>query len=352
MDERVRRRGARRRVAEGDVIADKYRVERVLGEGGMGMVVAATHIDLRRLRAIKLMLPEVSAVPMAAERFLREARAASSLTSEHVAHVFDIGQLDDGTPFMVMEYLEGYDLRDELSERGVIGVEEAVRFTLQVCDALAEAHAQGIVHRDLKPANLFLTVARDGSPRIKLLDFGISKLLDAQGSTAGDVSTVQGAVLGSPRYMSPEQIRGDRSLDGRCDIWSMGVILYELITGIPPFLGKDTMQVLAMVLEGAPVPPSQRIKGLPPELDEVILRCLEKEPTRRYRDVVAFAHALLPLASSDAAQLVERLDRAMVSSGVRAVEAPPSVGREPSSTLTLTVTEDEDDELSPVKEGG
>src|SRR5262245_61634893 len=157
-------------VGVGDVIAGKYKVDRILGRGGMGIVVAATHRELRKVRAIKLMLPEANAVPKAVERFLREARAASELTSEHVVHVFDVGRMEDGTPFIIMEHLDGRDLANELVARVALPVEEAALYAIQACEALADAHTHGIVHRDLKPGNLFLTYANDGSPRIKVLD--------------------------------------------------------------------------------------------------------------------------------------------------------------------------------------
>jgi len=330
-------------VAVGDVIAGKYRVERVLGKGGMGMVVAATHLDLHKLRAIKLMLPEASRVSLAAERFLREARAASALTSEHVAHVFDIGRLDDGTPFMVMEHLSGRDLRDELSQRGALLVEETALYALQICDALAEAHALGIVHRDLKPSNLFLTTGRDGSPHIKLLDFGISKMLDTSVADPTRIRTTNGALLGSPRYMSPEQIRADRDLDARSDIWSMGVILYELVTGRPPFHSDDALLVFAMIFETEPVPPSRRAPRLPSGLDAVILRCLEKPPARRYPDVAALARDLLPFAGPDATRLVERIERVISPSCARSQSAPPPTAQDTDPlghTATVSTTRD------------
>lgn len=296
-------------VGVGDVIADKYQVDRILGRGGMGLVVAATHRELRKVHAIKLMLPEANAVPKAIERFFREARAASELTSEHVAHVFDVGRLEDGTPFIVMEHLEGRDLANELAERVALPVEEAVLYAIQVCEALADAHAHGIVHRDLKPGNLFLTSANDGSPCIKVLDFGISKLVDPDKAAIDGKKTTSGAVLGSPLYMSPEQIRADRDLDARCDIWGLGVILYQLTTGCLPFDCGSVVQSLAMILERSPPPPSERAPGLPKALDAVILRCLEKRHANRYADVGELARDLLPFAPPSTAPLVERVGR-------------------------------------------
>src|SRR5262245_32497698 len=185
-------------VKRGDVLAGKYRVESVLGVGGMGVVVAATHLDLLETRAIKLMLPEALESADSVERFLREARASSRLESEHVARVHDVGRLDDGSPYMVMEYLEGTDLRGLLRQRGTITVAEAALYAIQACEALAEAHAMGIVHRDLKPGNLFVTRRRDGSTCVKVLDFGISKV---QGSDDDPEMTSTQAVMGSPTYM-------------------------------------------------------------------------------------------------------------------------------------------------------
>ncbi len=281
-------------VRPGDVIAGKYRVERVLGVGGMGVVVAVTHLELLELRAIKLMRPEGRADADAVERFAREARAASLLKSEHVARVMDVGRFADGAPYMVMEYLEGADLAAALKRAGAMPVEEAVLYVLQAAEALAEAHALGIVHRDLKPANLFLTLRPDGAPCVKVLDFGISKVL---GSPAENDLTRSHELLGSPNYMSPEQMHETRLADARSDLWSLGVILYQLLTRELPFRGRSITEIITAVLQGRPAPPSQLRPELPRALDPVVLRCLERDPAQRFANMGELALALAPFCS-------------------------------------------------------
>jgi WD40 repeat protein/serine/threonine protein kinase len=278
----------------GEVLAGRYRIERLIGSGGMGVVFAAKHLDLEELRAIKLMHPGEDQNARSLERFLREPRAAARLRSEHVAKIYDVGKLDSGAPFIVMEYLEGIDLRALLARRGVIPAEEAALYIAQACDALAEAHALGIVHRDLKPANLFLTTRANGSPCVKVLDFGISKLQARDGAAAGDDLTQTNDVVGSPNYMSPEQMRATRDVDGRADVWSLGVILYELVTGKKPFPGVRAPEIHAMVLERRPRPPSAWRPDLPPGFDAVILRCLEKDRANRMPSAASLMTALLP----------------------------------------------------------
>src|SRR5262245_18034417 len=216
-------------VQPGDMLAGKYRVERVLGAGGMGVVVSAMHIDLEERRAIKLMHSADLANAQTVERFLREARAAARLRSDHVAKVHDVGRLETGAPYIVMELLVGEDLSHLLKARGPLPIEEAVLYILQACDAIGEAHAAGIVHRDLKPANLVLSRRPNGAPCVKVLDFGISKRTAPAGSAMLQ-SEITGTaeVIGSPHYMSPEQMRSTRNVDNRTDIWSLGVILYKL----------------------------------------------------------------------------------------------------------------------------
>jgi len=295
----------------GDIIADKYRVDRVLGRGGMGMVIAATHLQLQKPRAIKLMLPEARAIPGASERFLREAWTACRLESEHVGRVLDVGE-HGGLPFMVMEYLDGSDLRAVLEKRGRLAVREACLYTLQVCDALAEAHALGIIHRDIKPANLFLTRRKGGVPFIKVLDFGVAKATATNSLSGRDLSTSAGFAIGSPHYMSPEQIQNQQDIDGRSDIWATGVVLHAMITGQLPFQGSGgpgMFPILSAIMERAPAPPSSLVAGLPAGLDEVILRCLQKDRSRRYRSVAELAVALSPFAPVDAVPVIARIRR-------------------------------------------
>jgi serine/threonine protein kinase len=219
-------------VITGAMLAGKYRIEHVLGEGGMGVVVAATNEALRQRVAIKLLRSGALANAKALGRFEREARAAASLRSNHVARVLDVGKLEDGRPYMVMEYLEGQDLGDVIDRVGEMPVHEAVDYVLQACEAIAEAHAAGIIHRDLKPKNLFLSRTVDGRPLVKVLDFGISKMEDA----AEDMSLTRTTeIIGSPSYMSPEQLRASKGVDVRTDIWALGVILFELLTKKLPF---------------------------------------------------------------------------------------------------------------------
>lgn len=271
----------------GDILLGKYRVERILGQGGMGIVVAARHLDLDELFAIKLMLPSGLASSEAVERFLREARAAAKLKGDHVAKVQDVGRLPDGTPYMIMEHLEGTDLRSLVRERGRLSPSDAVTYVLQACETLREAHALGIVHRDVKSANLFLTHRPNGTPCIKVLDFGISK------QTKSDTSlTTTALVGGSPLYMSPEQMRSAKYVDHRTDVWAVGIVLHELLTGMTPFHAESITAVAGRVLQDEPEPPG-RIRGdVPPWLDAVILRCLVKHPDGRFQSMAELMAAL------------------------------------------------------------
>ncbi|WP_437738360.1 serine/threonine-protein kinase [Sorangium sp. So ce1335] len=279
----------------GDVLLGKYTVERVLGRGGMGMVVAARHRELGELFAIKLLLPRALADAQATELFLREARAAVQLKGEHIVRVHDVGRLESGAPYMVMEHLVGSDLQQIVLDRGPLPVREAVDYVLQVCDALAEAHAQGLVHRDLKPANLFLTRRPNGAPFVKVLDFGISKRIKPD---ATDLTNTL-VLLGSPFYMAPEQMRRARHVDTRSDVWSMGVVLHQLVTGMMPFSAETLTEVVALVLQEEPILPSRQRPGLPEELDTVVALCLQKRPEHRFQAVEDLAAALRVLTSVD-----------------------------------------------------
>jgi serine/threonine-protein kinase len=272
----------------GDVLLGKYRVERVLGQGGMGFVVAARHVELGQLYAIKFLLPEVLAHHEALERFLREARAAAQLKSEHVARVHDVGRMQNGAPYMILEYLEGTDLKVHLSRQGPLPVEDAVTFVLHACDAIAEAHALGIIHRDLKPANLFLVRRRNGSSCVKVLDFGISK---HTGTEEVDLTNTNMS-LGSPLYMSPEQMSKTKAVDGRTDIWALGVILYELLTGNSPFRAGSMLEVAAKVLQQEPRPLREVRPDVPEGLVSLIGRCLRKHRDDRWTTVEEFVQAL------------------------------------------------------------
>ncbi|RYE82619.1 MAG: serine/threonine protein kinase, partial [Myxococcales bacterium] len=262
-------------VQEGEVLAGKYQVERVLGVGGMGVVVAAKHLQLDQKVALKFLLPEALSNQDAVLRFEREARAAVKIQSEHVARVVDVGKLENGAPYMVMEYLTGNDLAEVMKVRGPMPFEEAVDWLLQASEAMAEAHSHGIIHRDLKPKNLFVIRRPDGTSSLKVLDFGISKsMAPGSGDAAGLTNTT--AVMGSPLYMSPEQLRSSRDVDARTDIWALGVILYELLAAHPPFTA-DTMPQLCMAIVSDPPPPLGVVRDdLPPGLEDVVLKALEK----------------------------------------------------------------------------
>jgi serine/threonine protein kinase len=299
----------------GDVVADKYRVESVLGRGGMGYVVAANHAQLDRRVAIKLLNPEYCESADAVARFLREARASVRIESEHVAKVLDVGTLDSGAPYMVMELLEGQDLAHELRARSVLPVDDAIDYVLQACEALAEAHALGIVHRDLKPANLFKTCRTDGSPLIKVLDFGISKALVAEGQAAISLTSSQDLV-GSPPYMSPEQVRRPKSVDVRSDIWSLGVILHEFLGGRAPFAADAPMSVLAAVVSDPPESLRSLRPDLPETLYDVVSKCLEKDPSDRYQEILDLVDALTPCAPDAAKSAFSRI-KAIVQSAKR-----------------------------------
>jgi eukaryotic-like serine/threonine-protein kinase len=312
-------------IREGEVLAGKYRVERVLGAGGMGVVVAAHHVQLDERVALKFLLPEALDNPDAVSRFAREARAAVKIKSEHVARVTDVGTLPNGAPFMVMEYLEGGDLGAWLKQRGALPIEQAVEFVLQACVAVADAHALGIVHRDLKPANLFCVRRSDGQLSIKVLDFGISKMTDRSGVAAG-AATGTSALMGSPLYMSPEQMRSARDVDGKTDIWALGVILFELITGRPVFQGQSVTE-LAVMVTNEPAPSIRSVRpDVPIGLEAIIFKCLEKDRQRRYRNVAELAVALLEFGPKRAKASVERITGIVQSAGLSesALALPPS----------------------------
>jgi len=292
-------------VRPGDVLAGKYRVDRVLGAGGMGVVVAATHLQLDQHVALKFLLPWALTNQLAVERFSREAKAAVRLKSDHVARVTDVGFLESGSPYLVMEYLEGIDLHDLIHQPNYkVPVGDAVDFILQACDAVAEAHALGIVHRDLKPRNLFMTRGNDGRPLVKVLDFGISKVA----TQPGDMSLTRTAeIIGSPNYMSPEQLKASRDVDGRTDIWAIGVILYELLGGDVPFVAETLTQLTALVLTEMPRPLKELRPDLPPGLIQVVGKCLEKDVTKRFQSVAALAGGLAKFAPEHARGLAEKV---------------------------------------------
>lgn len=294
---------------EGDIIAGKYQVEKVLGKGGMGVVVAARHTSLRQHVAVKFLLPKALTLPGAAERFLREARAAVAIKSEHVARVLDVGELESGQPYMVMEFLTGIDFGQLLKTRGPLPPREAVDYLLQACEAIAEAHAKGFVHRDLKPGNLFLSTRADGSALVKVLDFGLSKATkpdeDEHSLTAPDV------IVGSPHYMSPEQLKSLKQVDARADVWALGVILYQLLSARRPFEAESLVGTCARIAAEPPTPLRQHKPDVSADLEAVILRCLEKDRDKRVPSVAELARLLAPFGSDRAPISVERIVRVL-----------------------------------------
>ena len=302
----------------GDVLAGRYRIERVLGEGGMGVVLAAEHLVLGERVAVKLLLPEAAKIEGVVARFQREARAASRVQSEHVARVMDVGMIDEATPYLVMEYVEGRDLSAELEARGPLPIEEAVGYVLQAMVGVAEAHALGIVHRDLKPSNLFLARLPNGRQLVKVLDFGIAK--DVNEDKKDLTSTF--SALGSAAYMSPEQLRMAKSVDARTDVWAFGVVLFELLTSRMPFEGESVTALAAAIS----VDPPTRLRAFradaPAALEAVILSCLEKNRDQRTASLADLARALSPFGGRYASVLSARIVEA--SSSGEAV-APASI---------------------------
>jgi eukaryotic-like serine/threonine-protein kinase len=299
--------------AVGDIIADKYEVVGLLGSGGMGYVISARHTELGEMVALKFLRPEALAHEELVERFAREARAAAKIRSEHVASVFDVGTLTDGTPFIVMEYLAGKDLADYLHQEGALPISTAVEYIMQACEALAAAHAHGIVHRDIKPENLFLTQQAQGMHTIKVLDFGISKIALPRGKR--DLVRTQMA-LGSPVYMSPEQIRRSDQVDARSDIWAVGCVLFELLTGVTAFDEPSLLELSAAILEREPVPLQTLRPDAPEELELIVLKCLAKNADERYQNVAELAVALYPFGPRRARISAERCYHMLKNAGI------------------------------------
>jgi serine/threonine protein kinase len=300
---------AEHEIVPGEVLVQKYRVDRVLGRGGMGVVFAAKHLALGERVAIKVLSRSACENRDALARLQREARILARVRNEHVVHVIDLGELENGTPFIVMEHLIGRDLGNLLEEHGRLAPASAVDFVLQACVALAAAHASGVVHRDLKPDNLFC-VNRDGeAPLIKVLDFGISRFESSSEESAHRFSvTSTNTVLGTPLYMSPEQLRNSKRLDARSDIWSIGVVLYELLAGFPPFSGHSFADVAIRIATETPSALTELDPPVHPGLAAVVLRCLEKEREHRFANVAELGKALRPFGPLESEATIARIE--------------------------------------------
>lgn len=308
-------------VQAGSVVANKYRVSRVLGEGGMGWVVGAEHLQMPTTVAIKFLKQQASAEHL--ERFRREAKSLAQLHTEHVARVLDVGTLASGEPYIVMEYLDGLDLAQLAKQNGRLSIAQVADYMCQACVALSEAHALGIIHRDVKPANLFLANLRDGRQIVKVVDFGISKVnAAARGPKTGLTET--GAFLGSPAFVSPEQLRSTRQVDARSDVWSLGASIYKLIAGRDVFEANSVAE-LAMAILVAPPPPLRAVvPEAPVEVEQIILRCLSREPEARFQSVAELAAALMPFGGPAAQAAVAQIQGNPVSAASLPAASPPA----------------------------
>jgi serine/threonine-protein kinase len=317
-------------VQQGDVIDGKYCVDKVLGMGGMGVVVAATHTALGRKVAIKFLLPEALEHPEIVARFDREARAAATVKGRHVVHIIDVGKLSDGRSFMVMEHLDGEDLEHVLDARGALSVPEAISYLLQTCEALAEAHAANIVHRDLKPANLFLAKQPDRRSIIKVLDFGISKV---QGDAGALTKTA--TAMGTPYYMSPEQLKNAKDVDARADIWSLGVILFELLSNVRPFTGESMPEIVAKILTNDR-PLLRNVRAdVPAGIEDIVNKCLRGDRAQRFLSVAELAGALATYAEAPGRESVARISRLLGAPSVPPA-APDPIDVPPRSRPLLS----------------
>ena len=309
----------------GQILAGKYRVDFQLGQGGMGIVLAATHLHLGTQVALKILRTDM-AKGTVVDRFLREARASAQLRSENVCKVSDVGLLEGGVPYIVMEMLVGQDLQTLLRSNGPMPVSIVAEYILQACIGVAEAHAAKIVHRDLKPGNLMWTQRPDGTTLIKVLDFGVAK---AAPDSVNFSLTQTSNIIGSPGYMSPEQLKSSKEVDARSDIWSLGIVLYELVSGHPPWDGESITE-LALRIAMDPIP---RLENLGP-FETVIARCLEKDPARRFQDLAELAAALAPFAEAGGQDLARAVTRVLRGSSTLVQRRPQSVMQRGISTPT------------------
>lgn len=315
----------------GDVAGGKYRVDRVIGRRGSGILAEATHVELGQPVTVRHPPREVRARPNVVARFLRQARAACQIQSEHAARILDAGRLDSGVPFMVMEGLKGWDLDEVLRVRGPLPVEDAVDYLVQACEAVAEAHGMGLVHRSIGTSSLMLTRRPDGSALVKVLDFGVPDVLQSIpfAELAGDAES--SAFLGALRFLSPEQIRSPDDVDLRADVWALGAVLHELLTGGAAFFGASPGALMAAIAADAPSVTGAVLRGVPPEIESVILRCLSKDRYARFQTVADFVLALRGFAPADSVRTVERISRMSLPS------RPPPLPGAPSSVAAVAV---------------
>jgi len=311
-------------VPEGALLAGKYRAQRVLGAGAMGVVVQVATLEGTEILALKFLRPSVARDPSAAARFRREAEAAGRIESPHVVKISDVGELDTGSPYLVMEFLEGITLDAHIADGKRLPADQACDLALQIAEGLAAAHAMGVIHRDIKPANLFVTHGPNGDELVKIVDFGVSKILDPQGPAAANLTRTQTSV-GSPLYMSPEQMRSARNANFRTDQWSLGAVLYRMATGHLPFDAKSLPRLCAQVLEADFVPITTRCPELPAEFATAVERCFRLSPADRYPDIAGLAEALVPFATPAGRERAIRC-RALLSGDASRITAPvPSV---------------------------
>jgi serine/threonine-protein kinase len=278
-------------VRKGEVLGGKYLLERRIGAGSMGLVFAARHVELELPVAIKVLVIDPETQDEAEARFRREVRAVARLRSEHAVRVFDVGRTGSGAPYLVMEYVEGVDLSSILAERGGLRVQDAIELALQACEAVSEAHAAGIVHRDLKPKNMMVTRRFDGTPLLKVFDFGVAKIT-RRGLDSEPRMTVTNSLLGSPEYMSPEQVSSPRDVDARADVWALGVTLYEMLSGRVPFEADNVPSVLTQIVREEPRPLREVAPHVPASLEAVVMKCLRKRPEERFQSVFELGKAL------------------------------------------------------------
>jgi serine/threonine protein kinase len=279
------------RFVVGSILAGKLRIVRPLGAGGMGAVYEVEHELTRHRRALKLLHSQMAQIPSVVERFLREASAAGRIGNPHIVETFDAGRLETGEPYIVMELLKGKTLAELLEENGPLSLDRACEVVIQACDAVSAAHAAGIVHRDLKPENLFLQGA--DLSFVKILDFGVSKFDSA--TTGVDGLTMEGSPIGTPYYMSPEQVRGEKSIDARADVYALGVLFYECLTGAKPFVAETLPHLAVLIHQGEYEAPSHLRQGLPPAADLVISRAMASDRSKRYASMTELSAAVARL---------------------------------------------------------